>query len=127
MDLTAVKRLETEVVRLRLSEVGLAIKVKQLEDEILRLKLSKGHTSARSHYSSEEWKKSFKVGDILSGWATSKRVKVIAIGRDRFLWVDIRTNYEGVSKMAGHAWAKSEDIETASRIIEKRRENSRSR
>lgn len=55
----------------------------------------------------EIFKKSFKVGDCIIGYATQKRVQITAIGRDRFLYLD-GTGREGVGQIESAAanWRK---------------------
>ena len=39
--------------------------------------------------SAKEFRSKFRVGDIISGWPTGKKVKITAIGRTRFLYYAI--------------------------------------
>lgn len=36
----------------------------------------------------EEFKQTFKVGDLIEGYATNKIVKITAIGNEKFLYID---------------------------------------
>lgn len=53
-----------------------------------------------------EFKKMFRVGDYVCGWATGKTVRITAIGDRRFLHIDQSRDYEGVSTMQrpGFEW-----------------------
>lgn len=63
---------------------------KQLEEKVnnleLQLKAIQGlKDNGRRHYTAEEFKKAFKVGDSISGWSTGKVVTITAIGESSFL------------------------------------------
>jgi hypothetical protein len=81
-----------------------------LESELARLRNGNGHYGLRKQYSAKEFKETFKIGDEITGWATGKSIKIIAIGNERFLWIDQFSGHEGVSKMTANKWAKTEEI-----------------
>lgn len=52
----------------------------------------------------DEFKKLFKVGDVILGWSTRKRIRITAIGEERILYRDLaldsyRPGVERVAKM----------------------------
>lgn len=52
----------------------------------------------------DEFKTLFKVGDIITGWSTRKRIKITAIGEERILFRDFacdsyRPSIERVAKI----------------------------
>lgn len=70
-----------------------------------------GQRLSTAPMSKEEFLRTFQVGDVISGWATRKWVKITAIGSDRFLHVDYPTepsDKERVSMMrqSSFRWKK---------------------
>jgi hypothetical protein len=60
----------------------------------------------------KEFKATFKIGDVICGYSTNKRVKITAIGEERFMYVSVdcasEKGKERVAKMSvATGWAKS--------------------
>jgi hypothetical protein len=63
-----------------------------------------GAPTNQGQMSCEEFKTLFKVGDIITGWSTRKRIRITAIGEERILFRDIdldsyRPSIERVAKI----------------------------
>lgn len=60
-----------------------------------------------------EFRKEFKVGDIIQGWSTGKKVMITAIGEERFLYKNAdgyHRNKEYVSTIrATWLWKKAQE------------------
>lgn len=61
-----------------------------------------------SVFTPEEFRKKYRVGDVITSWSTDKPAKITAIGESRILYVDHR-NRESVCSMR-RAWRDLEII-----------------
>lgn len=50
-----------------------------------------------THFTATRFKKTFKVGDVVTAWPTSKKVRISAIGESRLLYIDIGGTKERVA------------------------------
>lgn len=58
----------------------------------------------------KEFRETFKVGDIISGWSTGKKVRITAIGEERFLYKETEVSRRGEyvrAIVATWLWKKS--------------------
>lgn len=66
----------------------LEFQIKDLQKKIYSMEGGTKQSSFRRKYTKEEFKRTFSIGDSLTGWSTGKQVKITAIGEDKFLALD---------------------------------------
>lgn len=53
----------------------------------------------QKYYTPERFKENFRVGDVIAGWRGGRLVEITAIGKNRFLYVEMNQEDERVAKM----------------------------
>lgn len=78
--------------------------IEHLKKRILSLEIQiRADVNKRRPYTDHEFKKTFKIGDMICGWSTGLTVEITAIDEKRFLAMDYKSK-ERVCTIAAHEW-----------------------